>query len=265
MVLQNGKKEDNFKMHTINMMSYKDFNFEINGERGLLEDIFPRFNERDRIGVVVRQTAGGLGASALLMAALTRFYDFHRPELGDEPGKLRIYPENFVFHVGEYHMDHGWMDIWPPHKEVLVEDDPEQILEAINDRGITRLLVEDIKPSSVTFLRETLSSAEHRIVSALAYSPTGRVDQPDVKIISCPAAEQCVYDSITRTKGITEQLFEELKQRRQDLLVDGRVLETYRRILPIEAVHMLTESTNPGPTTKKYIDILSDDKLIYSK
>lgn len=251
-------------MHTINMMSYEDFDFEINGKRVLLEDIFPGFNERDRIGVVVRQAGGGLGASALLMAALTRFYDFHRPKLGDEQGKLRIYPENFVFHVGEFHMNHSWMDIWPPHKEVLVEDDSEQILEAINDRGITRLLVEDIKPSSVTILRETLSSAKHRIVSALAYSPTGRVAQPDVKIISCPAAERCVYDSMTRTEGLLEQVSKELKQRRQNLLADGRVIETYRTILPIEAVHMLTENKNLGATTQSYIDLLSDDRLIYS-
>ncbi|MEH7378314.1 hypothetical protein [Neobacillus drentensis] len=93
-------------------------------------------------------------------------------------------------------MNHSWMDIWPPHKEVVVEDDPEQILEAINDRGITRLLVEDISPSSATFLRETISSAQHRIVSALANSPTGRVDQADITVISCSAAEENVLDSL---------------------------------------------------------------------
>lgn len=37
-------------------------------------------------------------------------------------------------------MNHSWMDIWSPHKEVLVEENPEQILEEKDDTGITRLL-----------------------------------------------------------------------------------------------------------------------------
>ena len=158
-------------MHTINTLSYVDFDSQVESQGASLEDIFFGFNKNDRIGVVVRQPGGGMGASVLLLSALTRFYDFHRSLLSDEPGKLRIYPKFFVFHVGQCsHMNHSWMDIWPPHKEVLVEDDPEQILEAINDRCITRLLVEDMEPVSPTFLRETLSSAQFRIVSDLEYS-----------------------------------------------------------------------------------------------
>ncbi len=34
-------------------------------------------------------------------------------------------------------------DVWPDHKEVTVPDHAEELLQAINDRGITRLLVED--------------------------------------------------------------------------------------------------------------------------
>ena len=67
-------------MHTVNAMSYQDFDFELDGQKALLEDIFPGFNVYDRIGVVVREAGGGTGASALLMSALTRFYDFFRPE-----------------------------------------------------------------------------------------------------------------------------------------------------------------------------------------
>lgn len=243
-------------MHTIYSMSYPDFDFEIEGQKASLEEIFPGFNQIDRIGVVVRQPGGGMGASALIMSALTRFYDFHRPNLGDEPGKLRIYPEFFVFHVGKPHMNHSWMDVWPPHKEVVVEDDPEQILEAINDRGITRLIVEDINPIKPIFLPETFSSAKLRIVSALAYSPTGRVDYPDVKITSCQAAEENVLDSLKRSKELSKEIKEQLRLGRQQLFVNGRIVETYRRIEPAEALHMLTENTEPGPTTRSYMEIL---------
>ncbi|PLR79931.1 hypothetical protein CVD25_22635 [Bacillus canaveralius] len=243
-------------MHTVEILSYTDFNFAIEGQDASLEDILPGFNKCDRIGVVVRQPGGGMGASALLMAALTRFYDLYRPLLGDEPGKLRIYPEFFVFHVGRRHMNHSWMDIWPPHKEVVVEDDPEQILEAINDRGITRLLVEDLTPSSATFLRETISSAEHRIVSALAYSPTGRVDKADVQIISCSVAEDNVLYSLNMSEELSKEVKEELAQARKHLLVGGRVAETYRRIELADAFHMLTLSTEPGTTTRSYMSLL---------
>ena len=250
-------------MHTIDIMSYKDFDFEVDGHTASLEDIFPGYNENDRIGVLVRRPGGGMGASALLMSALTRFYDFHRPHLGDELGKLRIYPEFFVFHVGESHMNHSWMDIWPPHREVIVEDDPEQILEAINDRGITRLLVEDMLPNSSKFLRETMSSAKHRIVSALAYSPTGRVDQGDIKITSCASAEENVLDSLNRSDELSEEVKEQLRRGRQSLYVEGRVTETYRRIELEDALHMLTQNTEPGPTTRRYLAILGNgDKFL---
>ncbi|MGG3451673.1 hypothetical protein [Domibacillus aminovorans] len=244
-------------MHTVNTMSYQDFDFEVNGQKALLEDIFPGFNEYDRIGVVVREVGGGIGASALLMSALTRFYDFFRPNLGTEPGQQFIYPEFFVFHVGKKHMSHYWMDIWPPHKEVLIEeDDPEQILEAINDRGITRLLVEDINPSHPIFLRETFNAAKHRIVSALAYSPTGRVENSDVKITSCEAAEKNVVGSIRISEELSKEALDQLEERRESLKVNGRVTETYRQIGVVEALHMLTENTEPGETTRSYFALL---------
>src|SRR4051794_32407063 len=109
-------------MHTIETLSNEDFEIVVNGQVGCLEDVLPGFNEKDRIGVVVRQPGGSMGASGLMMAEVTQFYDFYRENLGKEPNKLRIYPEFFIFHIGKRHMNHSWMDIWPPHKEVIVED-----------------------------------------------------------------------------------------------------------------------------------------------
>ncbi len=255
-------------MHTVNAMSYQDFDFELEGQKVLLEDIFPNFNEYDRVGVVVRETGGGTGASSLLMSALTRFYDFFRPNLGVEPGQQFIYPEFFIFHVGKLHMTHYWMDIWPPHKEIVVEDDPEQILEAINDRGITRLLVEDIAPIQPIFLKETLNSAKHRIVSALAYSPTGRVENSDIQITSCEAAEKNVLDTIKISEDLSNEEMALLLERRNSLKTNGRVTETYRRIEVSNALNMLTQNTEPGPTTRSYFkmlemeDEISKDKVI---
>lgn len=239
-------------MHTREILTSADFAFTVRGHEASLEDVFPGFNEHDRIGVVARSPGGATGASSLLMAAITRFYDFHRSRLGNERGNLRIYPEYFVFHVSARHGNYRQIDVWPPHREVVVEDDPEQMLEAINDRGVTRLLVEDATPSSATFLRETITSAEQRLVSALAYSPTGRVDRADVTVMSDSAAEGCVLAALDESKKLSEDV-ETLQRGRQTLLSDGRVTETYRRIELSDAIRMLTRSSGPGPTMRRFI------------
>jgi hypothetical protein len=69
---------------------------------------------------------------------------------------------------------------------VVVANDAERILEAINDRGVTRLLVPD-PPAGVTapapaLERETRHSAQRRIRSALVYSPTGATAGADVLV-----------------------------------------------------------------------------------
>lgn len=226
-------------MHTTKVLNSLDFTIKINGQEGVLEDIFPCFNKYDRLGIVVRRPGGGIGASGLLMAAITRFYDFYRPLIGNEPNKLRIYPDFFIFHVGKRHLNYYWLDIWPTHKEVILEDEPEIILEAINDRGITRLLVEDTMPSNKSFLRETISSAESRIVSTIAYSPGGRVDNGDVSIKSCSDVEGYVHSTIEISEELSEDMKDMLMFERKALVSDGRVIETYRRIKPSEAILML--------------------------
>jgi hypothetical protein len=237
-------------------LNTKDFDFMLNSVNCEFDDLFPGFHLQDRLGIVVRQAGGSAGASAILMAAVTRFYDFHRANLGKEKEQLQIYPEFFIFHVGKQHLDHYWMDVWTPNKEVIVEDDPEQILEAINDRGITRLLVEDIAPSPASFLPETISSGNYRIKTALAYSPAGRVNDADVSATSCPAAEQYVFSSFLRSRFLLEDTYEQLLQQREALLLSGRVVETYRQLNLTEAFSMLTTSIGPGHTTKQYISML---------
>ena len=193
------------------------------------------------------------------MAMVTRFYDFHRPYLGNKPGELRIYPEIFVFHVEKFHMNHANLDVWPPHREIIVENEPVRILEAINDRGITRLLIEDAEPSSKKnmFMPEMISSAEQRIVSALAYSPAGWVEDSDVKVISCNAAENYILGAIKMSKELSEEEKERLSRERRDIIVNGRVTESYRRITVTEAIKSLSQSTKLGPTTRRYMDMSS--------
>src|ERR1700704_281478 len=89
---------------------------------------------------VLRLDVGSTGASYLLQLAIVSFYDV-RPQRRSETE--RIYPNIFIFHVGEDQGEHVMFDFFPQRKEVFVDNTPARILEAINDRGITRLAVPD--------------------------------------------------------------------------------------------------------------------------
>src|SRR5215216_2291528 len=115
------------------------FRIELAGRSARLEELFEGFTEHDRLGLVMRRPCGAVGASALIAATITAFYDEQRSRGRD----FFIYPDYYLFHVGGPLGDHARLDIWPRRKEVVVEDDPELILEAIDDRAITRLGVED--------------------------------------------------------------------------------------------------------------------------
>jgi hypothetical protein len=56
----------------------------------------------------------------------------------------------------------------PRTRKVVVPDDPEALLEAINDRAITWLLVEQCEPAPIDLRRETRASARNRIRGAFA-------------------------------------------------------------------------------------------------
>lgn len=244
-------------MHTAEIMNSQDFSFSIDGKKSLIDDLFKGFNEQDRLGFIVSKPDGITGASALLMAAVTRFYDFYRSNLGDKAGQIRIYPDYFIFHVGQLWFNSFFLDIWPPHKNVVVEDDPEQILEAVNDRGITRLIVEDIAPVEGAFLKETLNSAKSRIKTAVAYSASGRTDNGNIEITSCQAAEDMLIASLNRSQSLSDSQRTELINQRKKLLKNGKIVESYRNIEVGQALKMLTDNTVKSETTKKYFNILN--------
>ena len=236
-------------MHSSSELRSDDFDIELDGGSATLEDLFAGFEEHDRVGAVVRDPVGAVGASTLLLAAVTRFYDFQRAK----GGEFFIYPDYFLFHVDHARGEHGMLDVWPSHKEVVVVDHPEQLLEAINDRGITRLLVPDGPRGEPRFERQTLASAQSRIVSALAYSPTGRVAQGDVRIAANDVTESYVNavldpDDAEQAAGpyannvgeVDAEIRRQIRAERAALLENGRPVETYRRLGLDDALAMLS-------------------------
>jgi hypothetical protein len=212
-----------------------------------VEDLFPGFTEDDRLGVVVRRDYGAVGASTLILSAVTAFYDRQRATGED----FFIYAEYFMLHVAKLRGDHNMLDIFRANKEFVVADDPEEILRAINDRAITRLIVEEGVPSQ---------PAKRRLRSAIAYSASGRVESPDVVIAGSELTESFV-GSVLEPVGLVNQLeavghpeTENLRKRlgevptehgarvrqaRLALLEDARPVETFRRIGIDEALGLL--------------------------
>jgi hypothetical protein len=204
------------------------FEIEVGGRRARLEELFEGFTEHDRLGLVLSRPCGAIGASALITAAVTAFYDVQRRRGPD----FFIYPDYYLFHVGRQLGDHAWLDIWPPRKEVVVGEDPQQVLEAIVDRGITRLVVEDGDPAEAALEDEDLASVRSCIVTCLAYSASGRVADADVRIAGNPVVEGYVDTVLEHSKATGE--------RNRDVLIEeGVPVETYRRVELDEALTLL--------------------------
>jgi hypothetical protein len=215
-------------VHTTADLSPDSFSITIDGESAELRDLFPGFHAHDRLGVVVRSPAGGAGAGLLILAAVIAHYDFHGVPDWSRPA----YPDYFVFHVGGLHGDHGMLDIWPAHKEVVVDGEPESMLQAINDRAITRLAIEDVGAGAAELQAPTEASARARLASVFAFGAGGRVAGADVSIAGTDATERYVQHVLDSCEAPADAS-------RASLLVDGRPTETYRRAGVDEALRLL--------------------------
>ncbi len=165
-------------MHTAEQLDRSMFSVRIAGQQADRSDVFPDWLATDRLGVVVWQPFGAVGASHLIQLAITCFYDL-RPE---RRGPNGVYPEIYLFHVGGRHGDHSPYDFWPARKEVFVDADPRDVLDQINDKGITRLAVPDGSAVPATHRPKERETALDRIISAFAYSPTGQTPGGDLVI-----------------------------------------------------------------------------------
>jgi hypothetical protein len=244
-------------MHSARELRSSFFEIVVDGQPAEIGDLFERFDELDRLGVVMSRPCGAVGASALITATITAFYDFQRARGGD----FFVYPDYYLFHAARRLGDHARLDIWPSRKEVVVPEEPQRILAAVNDRGITRLVVEDGEPGEPTFDREEIASARARVRTCLAYSASGRVGDADVRIASNSVSEGYVEDVLdpeariaklraegdggqaqaiaARASEVAPDVRERIRLARRELVQDGVPVETYRRIGLNEALALL--------------------------
>ncbi|MDQ0391782.1 hypothetical protein [Labrys monachus] len=142
------------------------------------EAVFPDWQPHDRFGIVIDEPFGGLGAALLIQLATTLFYDA-RPSRRAE---RKVYPEIYALHRGRGFGAHAPFDFWPARREAILDGDHRVLLDAVNDRGITRLALPDRPPRDIEHRPKEEDAALDRIVSAVVYSAGGRVDAPDFTI-----------------------------------------------------------------------------------
>lgn len=223
-------------MHSSEELTREMFRIQADGRPvGSMAGLIPDFHDRDRLGVVVRERAGGIWTSALIMATITAFYDEQRKS-GRE---FFIYPDYFVFHAGCPTGDYTMLDVWPAHKSVAVEDSPEEILRAINDRAVNILVIAEGASRPNDIQRQTRNSALARLKQAFLCRPEARIDNADIRIEGNDRVESYVEQAIQQTAGFSDSERAALRERRRDSRQDNRVIEWYRRTTPEAALQCL--------------------------
>jgi hypothetical protein len=166
-------------MHSAHQLSRDMFCITASG-RSVDRDTLLDWSERDRLGIVVKSAYGGLGAGLLISLAITAFYDCPTRQRRS----ANIYPDHYVFHVGGPWGSHGSFDFWPEYKEVFVENDARQLLQAINCHGITHLALPVVLGEIRRDRHRLMDDAQDRIKKAFLYAAQGSVPQADVLISS---------------------------------------------------------------------------------
>jgi hypothetical protein len=148
-------------------MSTAGFEIMVDGRPATFDDVLPGLTLNDRVGVVTHSPGGSLAAAPLLLASVARYYELLRAR-GD---KFYRYPGYYVIHVGRQHAYHGWLDVWSANKEVVVAAHGEAVLEALSDRAITRVVLEDAGNAPGELMRENVNWLCEDVQNLLTYVP----------------------------------------------------------------------------------------------
>jgi hypothetical protein len=185
-------------VHTATYLNRSIISAKLAGEAVALDEVFPAWSEHDRLGIVVDSAYGVVGASLLIQAASLLFYEV-KPRRRDA---VKRYPELYALLIERPVGDLAMFDFYPRRREVVVPRDGAAVLDAINDRAITRLVVIDGPPREHRYGWDERNSALDRIVSAYAYSPTGRVAGGDLLLTGSDETEFNVTTTLEPEKLI---------------------------------------------------------------
>ncbi len=181
-------------MHTADLMKTHEFAFTKNDQECRFTDILHNSQQGDRLGIVSMTPGDSLTAAPLLLAAIGDYYETLREMESD----FFLYPEFFIFHVGHLQCYHSSLDIWPQSKEVVVSEDPQALLSAINDRGIHHLILPHSDKTSGTVMMHAAQAARRRLKTVL----TAGEHKGDISVIPSEAAARMIALAARRSSGL---------------------------------------------------------------
>lgn len=164
-------------MHTQTQFNASHFDVEFESGGGGLDRLFPDWVPLDRFGIIIDRPLGGVGATHLTQLAMVLYYS-----ATPERRTMDIYPEVYAFHAGRDYGSLLHFDFYPPRREVIVPDEPESMVTALNDRGITRLAIPEGYAITGPARLKDLVSLGDLLKSAVEYSASGRVADGDVTV-----------------------------------------------------------------------------------
>jgi hypothetical protein len=231
-------------MHTRDDLTNADFTLTIAGRPASFAELFPGLTLESRVAIVADTPAGAFGAAATLLGLVTHWYG-ERARVGEA---FFEYPDYFYLHVGGGgRADLGQLEIWPPHKQLAVDSRTQEVLEAIADRAIDHLLIEDGAPGCARVLRETRNALPRHLRGALAYDASGVAAGADIAVQSSAAAERHVADAIESSTELSPADRDSTRRLRGVLARDGRATERLRRVSLEQAVGLLCRGAD-GPS-----------------
>lgn len=181
-------------MHTANLMKTHEFAFTMKNQECRFADILHNPRKEDRLGIVSMTPGDSLTAAPLLLAAIGDYYETLRQTESD----FFLYPEFFVFHVGDLQCYHNALDIWPQSKEVVVAEDPQALLSAINDRGIHHLILPNADRTSGKVMMHAVQAASRRLKTVM----TAGEHKGDVSVSPSEAAARMIALTARRSSGL---------------------------------------------------------------
>ncbi|WP_254538662.1 hypothetical protein [Halomarina litorea] len=140
----------------------------------------------------------GLGAGNFVLSCVTAFYNYLSKTREKD---FFEYPDYYTFQTTIRPADYRMLDIYPDHKNITVEAEAERLLRAINDRGISILLVPDVSPTSPNIDDITLQSAQRRIEHCYVYSPDGCLDEAEFSISQPRHPTEGWYEATVESVG----------------------------------------------------------------
>lgn len=223
-------------MHTREDLTTADFAPTIEDRPATFAELLPGVTRDSRVAIVAHTPAGAFGAAVTLLGLVTYWYD-QRARAGED---FFEYPDYFYLQVGGGgRADLGQLEIWPAHKQLIVAQCTQDLLEAIGDRAINYLLIEDRAPDRAAVLRETRNALPRHLRGALVYDASGVAARADVAVRCSVAAERHVSLAIDSSAELSPELRRSARQHRRDMMLDGQVTERLRRVSLEEGVELL--------------------------